>query len=171
MSGKDCAKMWEGPRKYYPFLLIAACMFFAVNAAWAAGYNAKTLAQINKLRQIDALYGDMPASLGPGITVVSADEVKALMAKGVEVIDTRGKSPYERKRIEGAKWLFCDDLLENPALAGGLDKSRPYVLYCSGIKCWRSPAVALMLRDLGFKKLYWYRLGFSDWEAKKYPTQ
>ena len=171
MSGKVCTNMRERLRKHYPVLLIAACMFFTVNAAWAAGYGAKTLAGINNLRQIDAQYGDMPASLGPGITVVSADEVKALMAKGAEAIDTRGKSPYEKKRIAGAKWLFCDALLKDPALAGGLDKSKPYILYCSGIKCWRSPAVALMLLDLGFKKLYWYRLGFSDWQAKGYPTQ
>jgi len=32
-----------------------------------------------------------------------------------------------------------------------LDKNREYVVYFNNVACWRSPAVALMLKHLGLK--------------------
>ncbi|MDA8326852.1 MAG: rhodanese-like domain-containing protein [Nitrospiraceae bacterium] len=159
-------------KRYSIILLVVVSAVFAVNAVWAADvYSEKTLAAVKELQTIDKNHGDMPVSLGEGIAVVDGNEVKALKAKGVEILDTRIKAQYDTEKIEGAKWFFCDDLIKNPAMAASLDKEKEYVLYCNGIKCWRSPAVALMLRDLGFKKLDWYRLGIPDWKKLGLPTE
>ena len=55
-------------------------------------------------------------------------------------------------------------------MAESLDKNKEYVVYCNGVKCWRSPAAALLLHSLGFK-VYWYREGLPDWKKRGYPTE
>ena len=151
-----------------PVLIVSIAIF--AGSAWAGGYSEKTLAQVKELQATEKSKGDMPASLD-GITVVDGDQVKALKAKGVTVLDDRIKAQYDTEKIEGAKWFFADDLIKNPAMADSLDKNKEYVLYCNGIKCWRSPATAVMLHDLGFNKLYWYRMGLPDWKKRGYPTE
>jgi rhodanese-related sulfurtransferase len=160
-------------KKYYAFglVVVLAMAISSSSVLWAAdGYSEKAMAKIKELQEIEKNKGEMPASL-EGIPSVNGDEVKALMAKGVTILDNRIKSQYDTEKIEGAKWFFCDDLLKNPAMSDSLDKEKDYVLYCNGIKCWRSPAVAIMLQDRGFKKIHWYREGIPDWKKRGYPTE
>jgi len=86
-------------------------------------------------------------------------------------LDNRVKSQYDTERIPGAVWFFTDDLIaKGPQMAESLDKNKEYVVYCNGVKCWRSPATALLLHSLGFK-VYWYREGLPDWKKRGYPTE
>lgn len=112
----------------------------------------------------------VPPSL-PGIPLVTTEEASKLWnSEKVIFLDNRPKAAYEAGRIADAQWLFSDDLLNNPDLAKKLDKDKGYVLYCNGDHCWRSAGAALMLKNLGFKKLYWYRLGLPDWKKQNLPT-
>ncbi len=158
-------------KKYCLCVSVVFMVFWGLNIAWAAGsYSEKALAQIKEFQEIEKNKGDMPASI-EGVAIVNGDEVKALKAKGAIILDNRIKSQYDTEKIEGAKWFLCDDLIKNPSMADSLDKDKDYVLYCNGIKCWRSPASAVALHDLGFKKLHWYRLGLPDWKKRGYPTE
>lgn len=150
---------------------VLGMVIFVLNAVWAVdSYSEKAMNKVKELQEIEKNKGEMPASL-EGIPLVNGNEVKALKAKGAEILDNRIKAQYDTEKIEGAKWFFCDDLLKNPSMADSLDKEREYVLYCNGIKCWRSPAVAVMLHDKGFKKIYWYREGIPDWKKRGFPTE
>ena len=46
------------------------------------------------------------------------------------------------------------------------DKSKPIVAFCSSKFCWLSPKASLALKKMGFRDVYWYRLGFKHWLKK-----
>lgn len=149
---------------------LAAFFITAVNG-YAEQYPDDLMKTIVAMKADAEVKKDMPASF-PGIQVVNSDEIqKMLKAKKAVVLDNRVKSQYDTEKIAGAEWFYCDDLLKDSAMAGKLDKNKEYVLYCNGSHCWRSPATALMLQHLGFKKLFWYRDGIPDWKKKGLPTE
>ena len=105
-------------------LVVLAVTISAISVVWAAdGYSEKAMAKVKELQEIEKNKGDMPASLEE-IPTVSGDEVKALKARGVTILDNRVKSQYDTEKIEGAKWFFCDALLKNPAMSDSLDTLR-----------------------------------------------
>lgn len=150
-------------------------MVFAVVAA--AGISSAdtwpdpVVQKIDEITALESEKKDMLVSIDD-VKVLTGEEVHKIWTskKGV-IIDTRSKTQYDTERIEGAQHLSSDDLFKDPSLADGLDKEKEYVLYCNGIKCPRSPRAAVMLKHLGFKKLYWYREGMPDWKSKGYPTE
>ncbi|MBI5142622.1 MAG: rhodanese-like domain-containing protein [Nitrospirae bacterium] len=150
--------------------LLASFFMTAVNA-YAGAYPDDMMKTIMAMKADAEVKKDMPASF-PGIEVVNSDTIqKMLKTKKAVILDNRVKSQFDTEKIAGAEWLFCDDLLKDPALAGKLDKSKEYILYCNGTHCWRSPSTALMLQHLGFTKLFWYRDGMPDWKKKGLPTE
>ncbi len=88
------------------------------------------------------------------------------------ILDNRPAEEFEKEHVPGAVRLNSDDLLEKSALAeaAGLKKDDVIINYCNGEKCWRSPAVSVMLQDLGYKNINWLRGGLPVWIKKGYPT-
>lgn len=122
---------------------------------------------------------ETPATL-QGTTLVSADQVKQLMEKGVPIIDARVAAEYAEGHIKGAKNIPYKeksaksvdfdasqdkfDLSQMPA-----DKKAPVVLYCNAGDCWRSFKAATMAIKAGYTKIHWLRAGFPEWKSKGYP--
>lgn len=149
-----------------PFLLIVFN-----NKLFAAEWPDELMTKVEELHNLAKDKKDMPSSLD-GIKVISDEEAyKLWKEKKATFLDNRVKSQYDTEKIPGAVWFFCDDLIKKgPSMAETLDKNKEYVVYCNGVHCWRSPAVALMLKHLGFKIL-WYRNGLPGWKSKGYPTE
>lgn len=121
-----------------------------------------------------------PTSL-EGATIVDATWVKKNFDT-VKIFDARGKGEYVESHIMGAmsapykekseknvnfdaskdKWKIS----KYPA-----DKNTPIVVYCNGVKCWKSYKSLVRLRKAGYKRLYWLRDGFPGWQEKGYPTE
>jgi rhodanese-related sulfurtransferase len=152
------------------FVALAMCLTFA-----AVGYTEpfpEALVQKMMSMKADAeAKKDMPATID-GLPIISGEDASKLF-KGKKAIflDNRVKSQYDTEKIAGAQWFFCDTLIKDPSLASKLDKSKEYVVYCNGVLCWRSPAVGMMLKQLGFTKVHWYRDGIPDWKKRGYPTE
>ena len=124
---------------------------------------------------------DTPTTLS-GVTVVSADEAKKMVDKGVPIIDTRVASEYAEKTIKGAKSVpyreksakAVDfdrkqdqwDLAKLPQ-----DKAAPVIFFCNAGECWKSYKSATVARDNGWKQVYWLRGGLPEWISKGLPTQ
>lgn len=124
---------------------------------------------------------ETPATL-PGTTLVSADQVKQLLDKGVPVIDARVAAEYAEGHIKGAKNITYKeksaktvdfdasqdkfDLSQMPA-----DKNAPVVLYCNAGDCWRSFKAATISMKAGYTKIHWFRGGFPEWKSKGYPVE
>lgn len=154
---------------------VAATAIFLTVVMWAgmlfaAEWPAEITDKIAALRVDADAKKDMPASLS-GIRSIPAEDAKKLLdSKKAVFLDNRVKPQYETEKIPGAVWFLADDFLKNPAMADKLDKTKEYVLYCNGIHCWRSPATALMLQNLGFTKILWFREGIPDWKKKGFPV-
>jgi rhodanese-related sulfurtransferase len=116
-----------------------------------------------------------------GATTVDAEWVNASMGKTM-VFDARKKGEFVKQHIPGAinapyneksekkvdfdkskdKW----DISKYPE-----DKSASIVVYCNGIKCWKSYKSVRRLVEAGYTNVHWLRLGFPGWQGKGYPTE
>lgn len=124
---------------------------------------------------------DTPAKLD-GTTVVSADQVKQLQAKGTPVIDTRVAAEFAESHIPGAisvpykeksaKAVDFDaavdsfDLSKLPA-----NKGAAVVFYCGGTSCWKSYKASILASKAGYKNIQWFRGGMPEWTSKGLPTE
>lgn len=156
---------------WVPFILVIFSMVVVCAKLYASEWPADLLEKIDKLHELAKEKKEMPATL-EGIKVITEDEAyKLWKEKKAIFLDNRVKSQYDTEKIPGALWFFTDDFIKKgPEMADTLDKNRQYVVYCNGVTCWRSPAMALMLKHLGFKVM-WFRKGLPAWKTKGYPTE
>lgn len=153
-------------------LLVLAGLFVASTNAFAIeDYPDATLDAVMAMKADAEVKKEMPVTVAGAKVIDTAEAFKLLKEKKAIFLDNRVKTQFDTERISGAKWFFCDDLLKDPGLAAALDKEKEYVLYCNGPTCWRSPAAALMMSNLGFKNLYWYRDGLPAWKKKGHPVE
>ncbi|UCH46296.1 MAG: rhodanese-like domain-containing protein [Nitrospiraceae bacterium] len=121
-----------------------------------------------------------PESLD-GATVVDAEWVKQNEGK-VMVFDARKKGEYVEGHIPGAISVPCKekseksvdfdpskdkwDMSKYPS-----DKNASIVVYCNGVKCWKSYKSIVRLAKDGYTNLYWLRDGFPGWQEKGYTVE
>ncbi|MBF0379707.1 MAG: hypothetical protein HQL69_01740 [Magnetococcales bacterium] len=129
---------------------------------------------------------EVPSQLD-GVQVVGSDAVMGAMESGsATLVDARKPADFENGTIPGSiscqvssgkadvgagevsntvnKFNGCGDLQ-------GADKGSAIVIYCNGDHCWRSAKGALALKNMGFSKVQWYRMGMNDWKAKGLPME
>ncbi len=137
----------------------------------SAAYSEGVVKECEKLKALKNDNKDMPASL-PGIKEITGDELKKWMdgKKKIVIMDNRPKAEYDKEHITGAVLVPVDDLMKDSKIIDKYNKNDSVINYCNGVKCWRSPATTLLLKELGFKNIYWYRNGLPDWIKKDYPT-
>jgi len=156
-------------------LAAAAATMFLATAAGAADpkYTPETMKAVDECKLLKRDKKEMPASI-EGVKIVTPEDVKKMLdaKQKIVILDNRPVEEYEKERIPGSIRLNSDDLLENSKLAAdaGLKVDDVIVVYCNGELCWRSPAVASMLKCLGYKNLNWLRSGLPGWIKKGYET-
>ena len=107
-----------------------------------------------------------------GTVRVSAEELIDLVESqpSLVILDSRKKSDFQKGFIEGS--VSLPNTETNPAsLAKHLkSKTTPVVFYCNGTKCGRSLKAAKVAISEGYNKIYWFRGGMEEWEAKGLPV-
>jgi rhodanese-related sulfurtransferase len=117
----------------------------------------------------------------PGATVVNLEAMKALVAHGAVLVDTRIESEYKDKHIPGALWLpYGEKSLKDvafdphadsfPGLAR-LSPDRNIVFQCNGPECWKSYKASRTALAAGYKHVYWFRGGMPEWEMAGERTE
>ncbi len=117
----------------------------------------------------------------PGATVVNLEAMKALVAQGAVLVDTRIESEYKDKHIPGALWLpYGEKSLKDvafdphadsfPGLAR-LKPERNIVFQCNGPECWKSYKASRAAIVAGYKHVYWFRGGMPEWELAGERTE
>jgi len=142
------------------FFVIASCALLAAAPAYAA---------------------EVPATLN-GTELVDATKSKSLMDGGVKLFDLRAASefaeghakgainvPYKEKSAKAVNFDASQDSFDVTKLPA--DKSTGFIVYCSGLECWKSYKGAIAAIKAGHKKIYWLRGGFPEWKAKGLPTE
>ncbi len=119
-----------------------------------------------------------------GVKVVDVRAVTALASHGARLIDTRaihdflaGHLPqaqhvdYKERSIRDAGFDANDD--DVPTFLRRLRKftnaDRPVIFYCNGPACWKSYKAAVAARKAGYRDVYWFRGGVSEWKQEGKP--
>jgi len=154
---------------------VAIAVMFLMSVGYAADskYSADTIKKVDEFKLLKRDKKDMPETLA-GVKNIKAEELKSWVdqKKKMVILDNRPADEFEKEHIPGAVRLNSDDLLDDlkKAEQAGLKKDDIIVNYCNGVKCWRSPAVSVMLHSLGYKNINWLRDGLPGWVKKGYPT-
>ena len=99
---------------------------------------------------------------------LSRDEVKAKLDRGdaFKLVMTLGKFAFQGKHIPGSLNLYePDDLLSQ------LDPQEEIVVYCSDRLCPSSIMAYHFLDGRGYRKLWRYSGGLSEWEQAGYQLE
>jgi rhodanese-related sulfurtransferase/ABC-type phosphate/phosphonate transport system substrate-binding protein len=141
--------------------------------------QVSTAADEEQYRYIASL-GILTPSTLPGATVVDAEEVAKLIARGVTAVDTRTAKEYGNERINGAihapyierslKDRDFDPKLDDFSAITKLPKDKPLIFFCNGPECWKSYKASKIALENGFKQVYWYRKGMPEWREKSMPV-
>lgn len=118
----------------------------------------------------------------PGASIVTAEQVKQLMAQKVPLFDARPLAHFREAHIPGAvnvpykmispKEVDYDDSVDTFDLSRlPQDKNAPMIFQCNGAECWYSYKAARYMVKRGYKKVYWFRTGLPAWKAAGYPVQ
>jgi rhodanese-related sulfurtransferase len=107
----------------------------------------------------------------PGVTTIDTTQAKPLFDQGAIFIDVRSDADWEAGRIPGAVHLELEKVFTEASLGAVARHDQEVVMYCNGIKCPRSSTAAAAAVTWGFTRVYYYRLGFPDWQAAGYPVE
>ena len=111
----------------------------------------------------------------PGAAVVSAAQVRQLVAAGAVVVDTRSEKEFKTKHIplavfvpyieKSLKDVAFDPAKDDFSALSKLNKDKPTIFSCNGAECWKSYKASKVALAKGFKNVYWFRGGLPEWEA------
>lgn len=113
-----------------------------------------------------------------GAETIDVKKAKELFDAGVLFVDSRSKAAFDAGRISGAESI---PLSKTPteadfaAVKASLEKlttpDKPVVMYCNGIKCPLSAAMAEKALEWGYKKVYYFRVGYPAWKEAGYAVE
>jgi rhodanese-related sulfurtransferase len=99
---------------------------------------------------------------------ISREELKAKLDRGdrFNLVMTLGELAFQGKHIPGSR-----NLSDPKELLAQLDPEEETVVYCSDRLCPSSIMAYHFLDNRGYKKLWRYSGGLSDWEQAGYPLE
>ncbi len=149
--------------------------WFASSAASGGMRAVLQHAETSKYQKLAELGTFTPPAV-PGATLVGADEIQGLVARGAVLVDTRTEKEYKQNHIPAAVFLpYHEKSLKDVGYDAALDdftglktlnNKTPTIFYCNGAECWKSYKSSRAAVAAGFAKVYWYRLGMPDWEKQ-----
>ena len=105
-----------------------------------------------------------------GATTVDAHQAKSLYDQGVQFVDVRTPELWEASHIPGAHFMDLFSAFSEENLLKIAAKTDEVVMYCAGPSCKRSSKACVKAVSWGYKKVYYFRGGFPEWQAAGYPT-
>ena len=107
-----------------------------------------------------------------GVTIVTPDQLRTMLDKGISVYDLRKKASYVDGHVPGAKsaasyYDATDTSLDTSFL--GPNKSDRIVFYSHGTTGWKSYWAARRAAEAGYSNVMWMRGGFAEWYEREHP--
>lgn len=124
---------------------------------------------------------DTPMQLD-GARVVTAEEAKAMVERGVLIVDARVANEYAVERIKGASNIpYKEKSAKNVNYDPSVDsfdlgrlpqnKATEVIFYCNAGECWKSYKASKAAIKAGHTRVYWLRGGIPEWKAKGFPVE
>ena len=111
-----------------------------------------------------------PQSLAVAITIDAENLIELYQSvPGLRIVDSRLREDYIQGHIESSVNLPLEqtDCASLAQLASGRDQA--FVFYCNGVPADDSIEAIKIASACGYKRLFWFRGGFVEWEDKDYP--
>ncbi|WP_170000019.1 rhodanese-like domain-containing protein [Campylobacter sp. RM9328] len=118
--------------------------------------SVKSLIEKGKLEVVDFSYAR--SKLGSGMRGNS----EALF------IDARPDRHYNAGTIPSSIQIHDTDFKDHVKRIDGTPKDKEIIVFCQGWDCAKSPKVAIMLKELGYKNVKLYQAGYPEWSKKDY---
>jgi rhodanese-related sulfurtransferase len=88
---------------------------------------------------------------------------------GLRIIDSRLREDHALGHIEKSRSLPLDETNCESLLRLAEDDDQALVFYCNGNGVDASTAAIDIASSCGYKRLFWLRGGFIEWQDKDYP--
>lgn len=113
-----------------------------------------------------------------GVETVDVKKAKELFDAGALFVDSRSKAAFDSGRISGAENIplsktptDADFAVVKASLEKLTTPEKPVVMYCNGVKCPLSAAMAAKAIEWGYKKVYYFRVGYPAWKEAGYAVE
>jgi len=106
-----------------------------------------------------------------GATTINTIEAKKLFDNGAIFLDVRSNRDWEAGRIPGSKHLELKKVYSKKSLAKIASPQDTLVIYCNSTGCTRSSKASKKAVAWNYKNVYYYRLGFPDWQKNGYAIE
>lgn len=106
-----------------------------------------------------------------GANTINTNQAKQLFDQGVVFLDVRSNRDWEAGRIPGSKHLELKKVFSEDSLAKIVDQRDKLVIYCNSTGCTRSSKACKKAVSWGYQNIYYYRLGFPDWQSHGYAVE
>ncbi len=109
--------------------------------------------------------------LSAGITLIQAEDVIRLARDHDDliIIDSRTLADRQMGYIEDSIALPDDQTTCDALSKLSRKRDRPLLFYCNGVKCARSHRALQQASACGYSRLYWFKGGYEEWQAKRFP--
>lgn len=106
-----------------------------------------------------------------GVTRVSAEDTIKLILEtpALVVIDSRKQEEFSKGHIQGAINLLDTSMTAETLAQHVPSLETPVLFYCNGARCMRSSHAATRARQWGYRNIFWFRGGWSEWQEKQLP--
>lgn len=139
-------------------------------------------AQAADFKQVSERGHFTPEVPPPGVRIVTAQQVKQLVERGVALFDVRPQAHFRQAHIPGArnvtyhmnspKEIDFDDSVDRFDLSRlPKDKNTPMIFQCNGAECWYSYKAARYMARRGYTQVHWFRTGLPAWQAAGFAVQ
>lgn len=111
-----------------------------------------------------------PQTLPVAITIDAENLIELYQSvPELRIVDSRHPQDHGQGHIEKSFNLPLEDT-DCAALARLAEsKDQSFVFYCNGNDADASMAAIRIASDCGYRRLFWFRGGFVEWEDKDYP--
>lgn len=107
----------------------------------------------------------------PGATTINTIKAKKMFDEGAIFLDVRSNRDWEAGRIPGSKHLELKKVYSQETLAKIASPQDMLVIYCNSTGCTRSSKASKKAVAWNYKNVYYYRLGFPDWQSNGYAIE
>ncbi len=143
-------------KKIFYALMLAGFMSFSSYAAEITAEYVENLIKSNKLETVDFSY--VKKAIGNGTSAGA----KALL------LDARPYPKYVQGHIPSSMPFPDTEMDKYADSLKGVALDKEIIVYCGGVKCEKSPLVAIELKKRGYTNLKVYNAGMPEWSKKSY---
>ena len=151
-------------------MIIITGFFEAFRAGKLALFATLTVLQFPLFAAGNSPSEELTAAAAVAITIDAEHLIELYQSVlGLRIIDSRLSQDHALGHIEKSRNLPLDETNCNSLSDLATDSNQALVFYCNGSGVDASTEAVHIASSCGYKRLFWLRGGFIEWQDKDYP--